>query len=451
MDTILGRVGKEEIEDSVGLAKELGMEHQALVGQLLKLELEQYVKLEVVESKRWAYTQEGKSYAENGTPEFKVYQAVPAEGIKREDLQKLVEGNTFKIGFQNAMSKKLIQVDKGVVRKAEGEVTDEDRNLLVEAVAGQNAAKDVVDRLKKRKLIVQEVSKSFRVSKGAKYQPAFKKRLADITPEMLKDGSWQTESFKEMNYDARGKPLNTGGMHPLLKVRKQFAQILISMGFEEMPTNQFVESSFWNFDALFQPQQHPARDAHDTFFVRDPELSQQGDDDLWQRVKNMHEQGGAGSIGYNYSWSRDEARKNIFRTHTTAVSSKMLHRLAQHYRTHGYAPKKYFSIDRVFRNETLDATHLAEFHQIEGIVIDKNANLGTLMGVIREFFKKIGITKLWFKPTYNPYTEPSMEIYGNPPSPTIPIPRLAPSAQQEGRNRQQRSLQARNAHPPRNA
>lgn len=91
----------------------------------------------------------------------------------------------------------------------------------------------------------------------------------------------------------------------------------------------------------------------------------------------------------------------------------MLHRLAQDYKNKGYFPKKYFSIDRVFRNETLDATHLAEFHQIEGIVIDKNANLGTLMGVIREFFEKIGITKLWFKPTYNPYTEPSMEIYGN--------------------------------------
>ena len=73
------------------------------------------------------------------------------------------------------------------------------------------------------------------------------------------------------------------------------------MGFDEMPTNQYVESSFWNFDALFQPQQHPARDAHDTFFVSDPKESTQGDKELWERVKNMHEKGGVGSIGYKYN------------------------------------------------------------------------------------------------------------------------------------------------------
>ena len=53
-----------------------------------------------------------------------------------------------------------------------------------------------------------------------------------------------------------------------MKVRQEFREIFFEMGFEEMPTNRFVESSFWNFDALFQPQQHPARDAHDTFFIK---------------------------------------------------------------------------------------------------------------------------------------------------------------------------------------
>ena len=109
------------------------------------------------------------------------------------------------------------------------------------------------------------------------------------------------------------------------------------MGFEEMPTNQYVESSFWNFDALFQPQQHPARDAHDTFFVSDPSLSVQGDQELWEQVKTMHEKGGVGSCGYkyrfnfnfSYEWSYEEAKKNIFRTHTTAVSSKMLWKIAK--------------------------------------------------------------------------------------------------------------------------
>ena len=113
--------------------------------------------------------------------------------------------------------------------------------------------------------------------------------------------------------------------------------------------------------------------------------------------------------GYRYDWKKSEAQKNVLRTHTTAVSSRMLYALAQQKE---FKPVKYFSIDRVFRNETLDATHLAEFHQVEGVVADKSVTLGDLVGILQEFFSKLGMQKLRFKPAYNPYTEPSMEIFG---------------------------------------
>lgn len=112
---------------------------------------------------------------------------------------------------------------------------------------------------------------------------------------------------------------------------------------------------------------------------------------------------------FSYDWKLEEAQKNLLRTHTTAVSARMLYKLAN--QEGGFVPAKYFSIDRVFRNETLDATHLAEFHQVEGVVADRNLTLGDLIGVIAEFFKKLGITQLEFKPAFNPYTEPSMEIF----------------------------------------
>lgn len=112
---------------------------------------------------------------------------------------------------------------------------------------------------------------------------------------------------------------------------------------------------------------------------------------------------------FRYDWKLEEAQKNLLRTHTTAVSARMLYKLAN--QDGGFVPAKYFSIDRVFRNETLDATHLAEFHQVEGVVADRNLTLGDLIGVIAEFFKKLGITQIEFKPAYNPYTEPSMEIF----------------------------------------
>jgi len=199
-----------------------------------------------------------------------------------------------------------------------------------------------------------------------------------------------------------------GCLHPLLKVRSEYRQIFLEMGFTEMPTNQYVESSFWNFDALFTPQQHPARDAHDTFFLSDPAVTTDFPSDYLANVKQVHSTGAYGSIGYQYNWKLEEAQKNVLRTHTTAVSARMLYKLAQ---TTPFKPAKYFSIDKVFRNENLDATHLAEFHQIEGLVADYHLTLGDLIGILYEFFRKLGMTKLRFKPAYNPYTEPSMEIF----------------------------------------
>lgn len=154
-----------------------------------------------------------------------------------------------------------------------------------------------------------------------------------------------------------------------------------------MRTNNYVENSFWNFDSLFVPQQHPARDQQDTFFVSEPALSKIHDQAYWDRVKEMHEKGGFDSIGWRYKYSIEESRKNIFRTHTTAVSSRLLNKIA----ADGFKDCKLFSIDRVFRNETLDPTHLAEFHQIEGLVCGKDLGLQHLMGIIREFFRKIGM------------------------------------------------------------
>jgi len=157
---------------------------------------------------------------------------------------------------------------------------------------------------------------------------------------------WSQLQFKSVNLNSMGATVTGGNFHPLLKVRAEFRRILMDMGFEEMPSNKWVESSFWNFDSLFQPQSHPARDAHDTFFLKDPESTsfEKLPNDYYNRVKTVHEVGGYGSIGYGCVFKKEETLKNLLRTHTTAISAQMLYKLAN--QPGGFTPQKYFSIGK---------------------------------------------------------------------------------------------------------
>jgi len=132
-------------------------------------------------------------------------------------------------------------------------------------------------------------------------------------------------------------------------------------------------------------------------------------EDLLRRAVQVHEHGDFGSMGFRYPLDRSVTAKLVLRTHTTAVSSAMLYAIAN--QPGGFQPAKLFSIDRVFRNEAVDATHLAEFHQVEGVVADYGITLGDLIGFMQVFFSKMGVKNLRFKPAYNPYTEPSLEIF----------------------------------------
>lgn len=218
---------------------------------------------------------------------------------------------------------------------------------------------EVIEDLKKWKLVNVNVIKYYWVTKGVNYNETWIELTSELTADMLRDGTWQKLNFKKMNTKSKGLTPDGGHLHPLLKTWALFREKLIELGFEEMPTSRFVESCFWNFDSLFQPQQHPAWDAHDTFFLKEPAQTLWVPEDYLQEVKKIHEEGGHGSIGYDYKWSREEAMKNILWTHTTAVSAQILYEIAKE---PVFRPRKFFSIDWVFRNETLDATHLAEFH-----------------------------------------------------------------------------------------
>ncbi len=420
------------ISNSLELCDAKGWAHPELVGALRSLEVLELVSLTAQEIERWQLTAEGKEYAVNGLPEVQVLTFVKSNpGCSTEQLNKEM-GALAKIGMGAAMKAGFLKMDKATNAVIVGDAGISDgayplgsalsHLLSCEKDTAESVEKaiqkSILEDLKKRKLIQKVKTVFYSVAKGAQFALEIKKSETTLTVDMVQKSSnlWKSVNFKQYNLNALGADIGGGSLHPLLKVKSEIRKILMNMGFEEMPTNRYMESSFWNFDSLFQPQQHPARDAHDTFFITSPTRAEVIPADYLEAVKKMHEVGGAGSIGWRYDWSEEESRKNILRTHTTAVSARVLYEIGQEYKKTGiFRPRKCFSIDRVFRNESLDATHLAEFHQVEGFVVDYGLNLSNLIGEIKEFFRRMGMESLSFKPAYNPYTEPSMEIFAYHP------------------------------------
>ena len=183
--------------------------------------------------------------------------------------------------------------------------------------------------------------------------------------------------------------------HPLKDTIDEIREIFVTLGFSEILGNM-TQSSFWNFDALFTPQDHPARELQDTFFLDGISAKKIANPEQIRKVSDSHKK------NWRYQWDINEARKMVLRTHTTCVTIK-------HLAENKPDEARIFSLGRVFRNEKVSYKHLVEFNQIEGIVVGKDANLRNLMGIQREFYKRIGITKIKFWPTFFPYTEPSLQ------------------------------------------
>ncbi|KAJ5163171.1 Phenylalanyl-tRNA synthetase class IIc alpha subunit [Penicillium coprophilum] len=376
-----------------------------------RLDSRQMVQYETLEKEIVTLTAEGQEIAANGSHEAKVFAVVLAamDGLKISDLPGIVGKENAKVGQGNAFKRGWIKKDKDLLRASTDSIVDETQQQLLEVQKTKSLGdKKAMLDLKRRKLVGLAKEISFKISKGPKYAREFVKEQTDLTPEMIANGSWKTAHLKPYNFNAKGAPTPAGALHPLNKVRQEFRNIFFDMGFEEMPTNRFVETGFWNFDALFVPQQHPARDLQDTFYISDPAVADPPrEDPPMTPTSELKTSPRSPSTSKNTGTTADESLRLVLRTHTTSISTYMLHKLAANPR-----PARFFSIDRVFRNESVDATHLAEFHQVEGVIADFGLTLGGLIGFMEVFFAKMGIHKLRFKPAYNPYTEPSMEIFG---------------------------------------
>jgi phenylalanyl-tRNA synthetase alpha chain len=229
------------------------------------------------------------------------------------------------------------------------------------------------------------------------------KERNSLTSDDLESGAWREITLRPYDVTLPARDVYPAKTHPMRKVMDETRRAYLEMGFEEV-VSPMVESAFWNFDALFQPQDHPARDMQDTFYMLHPAEVDLPEASIVEQVKRAHEDGGdTGSEGWGYQWNPDRSRQVVLRTHTTAATIRALSQNPN-------PPGKYFCVGWTFRNETISFKHLPVFHQVDGIVIDEAANLATLLGTLEEFYRKMGFGKVKFKPAFYPYTEPSVDV-----------------------------------------
>ncbi len=225
-----------------------------------------------------------------------------------------------------------------------------------------------------------------------------------LTPSMLKTGQWKKQKFRAYDITSAVPRIRRGRMHFENEAIQYAKRIWLDMGFKEMQGSH-VQTAFWDLDVLFVPQDHPAREMQDTFYLKDPAKGKI-DAGFAATIKRIHENGGkTGSTGWGGTWDKSIAEQLLLRTHTTVLSAQTLKAL-----NCKNLPAKFFKVGKVYRNETLDWKHLFEFYQVDGIVIDEHANLQHLKGYLSQFYRKMGYSDIRMRPAHFPYTEPSVEI-----------------------------------------
>ena len=429
---ILELVIRDKVHDLEELAKRLNIDKSALMRRIAELESKKLLRIDREEEEYFEVTEEGRRYVKGGLPEEKVLRIIKEKDIS--DLKELYEEgkrhgistNEVKIGIMHLARLGVVKIEKGklIVNKERVEAVVEDRirvrnvlSLIDGMVIGKEGVEErIIKELRQRRLIRSRKRKKIIITatrlaheKMQKGEIVVARLITRLTPELIRTGKWREAIIKPYDLSVEVPKVSPGRKHPYMEFLDQIREILVSMGFEEMK-GPHIELEFWNFDVLFQAQDHPAREIHDTFFLKRPRYGTIKDKELMERVKRTHEDGWiTGSKGWQYKWDPRKALRLILRTQTTSVSVRTL-------KVIGNRNYKAFSLDRNFRPEALDATHSMEFYQCEGIVVGPKLNFRHLLGFLKEFSRRLGLEKVKFKPAYFPFTEPSVEGYVYHPS-----------------------------------
>ncbi len=410
------------------IAERENMPLKAVTSAAGMLSSKDIIEVEKISTENISLSEEAEEYVAHGLPEHRILKALQdfsSEGKDDVTMDEIIERagvtkNQMNFSIGTLMRNRWAKINKGILS-----ITEEGKQVDINQLPQEKFLKFIKD---KKQVTEEEIPKEFdEVRKefnkrkelfDIKTSQEFKFKVTDLgkqiigdgidiqeeatqlTHEQLKTGSWKNLHYRGYDINASAPNIFPGKVHPLQQTIEEIRSIFIDLGFDEAKGN-ILESAFWNFDMLFQPQDHAAREMQDTFYVNNPPIADLPSEELVEKTKIEHETGGnTGSKGWQYKWDVEVAKQMILRTHTTGLSVRYL---SEH-----EPPLKMFSVGRVFRRETLDYKHLPEFHQVEGIVAGEDMSFKNLLGILKEFYKKLGF-KVRFRPAYFPYTYLSVE------------------------------------------
>jgi len=419
-------VGEVPLND---IAREINVNTQDIMRDLAELEVRGLVKVSRVRKYLIKLTDLGREYLSRGLPEYillKVVNELRSRGVDRVDIGNLItsaklSGDEFSAALGILRRFNIVKVLGG---SAEISLSNEALNNFMNYITRVNellskfvnevsveALDSDILALKRRGIISVNEFREVRVALTDVGREAFEKSLivpkdvvTRLTPELIVSGRWRDVELKEFDLSVDVPTTYPVRKHPYIEFLSYVREVVTSMGFEEVK-GPHVELELWNFDILYVPQYHPARMPTDVYIIKDLGLGRYVDEALMSSVREMHESGrSVGSLGWGYRWDPKRALRLVLRTHTTSVSMRTIYE-------RGRGEYRCFSLDRVFRPDTPDPTHLMEFHQLEGIIVGKGVTFKHLLGFFTEFAKRLGLGDVLFRPAYFPFTEPSVEGY----------------------------------------
>src|ERR671915_787550 len=414
--SILNSLSNNDHIGAHSLAASTGLSIDQIRRGIEWLKFKNLISIEESSTQRVFAASEGMEAAKKGLPERRlvnslkegnitISQVLASGAIKNEEINAAIAG---------ARRNRWIQLVEGKMVPTPLAVNKSSEETFIENLSREGGVqlsklteeeKHGLELLKKRpnyieikeekesRILLTEAAKQSIIPTLTQEEKKGESRL--VTTELITSGKWRETNFSALDVQAPAPIIYPGRRHPLIEIIEEIKEIFIGVGFSEIE-GPIIQSGFWNFDALFTPQDHPAREMQDTFYISAQKQPIPATKDQILKVSRVHKQ------RWNRLWDAQEGQRLVLRTHTTPVTVQHLAKVKSEV-------GRFFSVGKVFRNEKVSYKHLVEFHQVEGVATAPDASLRELMGLQKEFYSKMGIKRIKFWPTFFPYTEPSLQ------------------------------------------